>query len=173
MSHEFQRAARNDGGSAPSRSEATSAAPELEPRVQRPGGEIVTIRPDAVLMTKQRLPTFVGVSHSTAGTSGISMNLVVIPPGGAAEPHLHRGYETAIYILEGEVETRYGARLARSMVNRAGDFIFIPADVPHQPINLSALEPARAIVARNDANEQESVAPYDPAADHWSPSSQS
>jgi uncharacterized RmlC-like cupin family protein len=88
------------------------------------------------------------------------MNLVVIPPGGAAEPHLHKGYETAIYLLEGRVRTRYGPGLRESMINEAGDFIFIPADVPHQPINLSAEEPAKAIVARNDPNEQESVVRY-------------
>lgn len=127
--------------------------------------EIVTIRPDETVMTKQRLPYFLGVSEATANASGISMNLVIIPPGGAAEPHYHRGFETAIFVLEGEVETRYGRGLAKTTVNRAGDFMFIPADVPHQPINLSAIRPARAIVARNDANEQESVVPYDPAAD--------
>jgi uncharacterized RmlC-like cupin family protein len=43
--------------------------------------------------------------------------------------------------------------------------MFIPADLPHQPVNLSATEPAHAIVARNDPDEQESVEPYDPASD--------
>ena len=89
------------------------------------------------------------------------MHMVVIPPGAAAEPHLHRGYETAIYLLEGRVETRYGPGLAQSVVNQAGDFIFIPADLSHQPINLSTTNPARAIVARNDPNEQESVELYE------------
>jgi len=37
-----------------------------------------------------------------------------------------------------EVETRYGEGLKKSVVNEAGDFIFIPPDVPHQPVNLSA-----------------------------------
>jgi uncharacterized RmlC-like cupin family protein len=32
--------------------------------------------------------------------------------------------------------------------------------VPHEAVNLSATEPARAIVARNDAAEQDKVAPY-------------
>jgi uncharacterized RmlC-like cupin family protein len=32
--------------------------------------------------------------------------------------------------------------------------------VPHQPTNLSATEPALALVARNDANEQEHVVAY-------------
>jgi uncharacterized RmlC-like cupin family protein len=111
--------------------------------------EIVTVRPSTETMSRQQLP-------------GISMNLVVIPPGASAKPHIHRGYESAIYLLEGHVETRYGPGLRKSVINKAGDFIFIPADVPHQPINLSATQPARAIVARNDPNEQEHVFPYNP-----------
>jgi uncharacterized RmlC-like cupin family protein len=130
--------------------------------VVQPTAGIVTVRPTKEIMTRQRLPNFVGVSQATAGSTAIAMNLVVIPPGAAAEPHLHRGYETAIYILEGRVRTRYGPNLEQETINEAGDFMFIPADVPHQPINLSDTEPAKAIVARNDPNEQESVVPYQP-----------
>jgi uncharacterized RmlC-like cupin family protein len=45
------------------------------------------------------LPYFVGISEQSVGENGISMNLIIIPPGGAADAHLHRGYETAIYVL--------------------------------------------------------------------------
>lgn len=124
---------------------------------QGSGVGVVTVRPEAGTMTRQRIPYFVGVSGATAGARGICMHLVVIPPGGAAEPHVHRGYETAVFLLEGRVLTRYGANLENEVINEAGDFLYIPADVPHQPVNLSATEPARAIVARNDADEQESV----------------
>ena len=123
--------------------------------------EIVTVHPTNTTMTRQKLPNFVGISGATTGAKHISMNMVIIPPGGAAQPHVHRGYETAIYLLHGRVETRYGPGLAKSVIHEAGDFIFIPADVPHQPVNLSATEPAHALVARNDPNEQESVEPYD------------
>lgn len=124
---------------------------------------IVTIRPEQETMTRQRLPNFVGISQATAGAAGISMNVVIIPAGAAAEPHLHRGYETAIYLLSGRVQTFYGDGLRQSVINEAGDFIFIPANVPHQPVNLSQTEAAQAIVARNDPNEQESVEGYTPA----------
>ena len=127
--------------------------------------EIVTVRPETTTLTKQQLPNFVGISGASAGAKHLSMNLVIIPPGGAAQPHVHRGYETAIYLLEGEVETRYGAGLRKSVIHKAGDFIFIPADVPHQPVNRSATQPAKALVARNDPNEQESVVVYDPASE--------
>jgi uncharacterized RmlC-like cupin family protein len=127
--------------------------------------EIVTVRSTTTTMTRQQLPNYVGISGKTAGAKHLSMNFVVIPPGGKAQPHVHRGYETAIYLLRGRVETRYGPGLRQSMVHEAGDFIFIPADVPHQPVNLSTTEPAHALVARNDPNEQESVVAYDPATD--------
>ncbi|MEB3174875.1 MAG: cupin domain-containing protein [Cyanobacteriota bacterium] len=127
--------------------------------------DIITVRPAETVDTIQRLPNFVGISEQTAGARGLSMNLVVIPPGAKAEPHYHDGYETAIYLLEGRVETFYGDNLAKSVVNQKGDFIFIPNGVPHQPVNLSQTEAALALVARNDPNEQESVQVYRPGQD--------
>jgi uncharacterized RmlC-like cupin family protein len=85
---------------------------------------------------------------------------VVIPPGGSAQAHVHKGFESAIYLVQGRVETRYGEGLKKSVINEAGDFIFVPADVPHQPFNLSDTEPAIAIVARSDPNEQEHTILY-------------
>jgi uncharacterized RmlC-like cupin family protein len=125
--------------------------------------DIITVRPAETVDTIQRLPNFVGISEQTAGAQGLSMNLVVIPPGAKAEPHYHDGYETAIYLLEGQVQTFYGENLAKSVVNQKGDFIFIPNGVPHQPVNLSSTEAALALVARNDPNEQESVQVYRPS----------
>jgi uncharacterized RmlC-like cupin family protein len=127
---------------------------------KKPFNKIITIRPDQEIFTKQRLPYFFGVTGESCGSRGLSMSLVVIPPGGAALPHLHKGYETAVYILEGEVETRFGENLKESVTNKAGDFLYIPENLPHQPVNLSQTKPVRAIVARTDANEQESVFEY-------------
>jgi uncharacterized RmlC-like cupin family protein len=120
------------------------------------------IRPDRAVDTLQRLPYFIGVSGSTVGARGLSMHLVVIPAGARAEPHIHLGYETGIYVIEGRVETRYGEGLTQSIVSEAGDFLFVPPGVPHEAINLSSTEAARAIVARNDPAEQDKVAPYRP-----------
>ena len=124
--------------------------------------EIVTIRPQGTHLTKQQLPNFEGVSAGTAGAKGICMHLVIIPAGGRAVAHYHDGYETAIYIIQGRAETKYGADLEFSSTNEAGDFLFIPPNVPHQPINLSDTEEVIAVVSRNDANEQESVVVYNP-----------
>ena len=128
----------------------------------KPTDRVITVRPSGTLNTRQQLPNFEGVSAATTGATGLCMHMVVIPPGGKAVPHLHKGYETAIYIVKGRAETRYGDGLKQSEINQAGDFIFIPANVPHQPVNLSATEEVVAIVARNDPNEQESVVLYNP-----------
>ena len=123
---------------------------------------IVTVRPTTQMMSRQGLPNFVGVSAETTGSRGLCMNLVIIPPGGKAEPHYHDGFETAIYLVQGRVETLYGEGLHQSVTNEVGDFLFIPPNVPHQPRNLSETEPAIAIISRNDPKEQESVVLYDP-----------
>jgi uncharacterized RmlC-like cupin family protein len=124
--------------------------------------EVRVIRPTGEGVDRQQLGYFLGISAETCGATGLAMHLVVVPPGAAAEPHLHDGYETAIYQLEGRVETRYGEGLEQSVVTEAGDFLFVPPGVPHQAVNLSTTEPAVAIIARNDANEQERVVPYRP-----------
>lgn len=121
---------------------------------------VQNLRPGAEVMTKQRLPYFVGISGQTVGASGLSMHLVIIPPDGRSEPHLHIGYETGIYVLSGRVRTRWGEALENEVVSEAGDFLFIPPGVPHEAINLSRTEAAQAIVARNDPAEQDKVEPY-------------
>ena len=124
---------------------------------------VQVLRPDREVMTRQRLPYFVGISGQTVGAKGLSMHIVVIPPGAKADPHLHLGYETGIYVLQGRVLTRWGHALEHEVVSEAGDFLFVPPDVPHEAINLSATEAARAVVARNDPAEQDKVRPYEGA----------
>src|SRR5438874_2544649 len=109
---------------------------------------------------RQQLSYTTGVSARVCGSTSLSMSYIVVPPGGAAEPHTHVGYETAIYQLSGRVETSFGPDLAESVVTEAGDFLFVPPGVPHQPRNVSDTEPASAIVARNDPRDEERVVPY-------------
>ena len=90
---------------------------------------VVVIRPQDAIPTRQGLPAFVGVAAGTAGATGICMNIVEIPAGAAAEPHAHAGFETAIYLLEGSVETRWGHALEHRTVTKPGDFLYIAAGV--------------------------------------------
>ena len=97
------------------------------------------------------------VSAESVGSSAIHMQLLTVPPGAHANAHKHEAHETAIYVLSGEVGMWYGEKLEQHMVSRPGDFVYIPANMPHLPYNMSKTEPATAVVARTDPNEQESV----------------
>ncbi len=121
------------------------------------GQGVSMVRATKESMSKQGIPYYVGVSAENAGAERVSLNLIVIPPGGHAEAHYHRGHESAIYLIKGRVKTRYGERLEKEIINEAGDFLFIEPNVPHQPFNLDDKEPAVAVVARSDPREQESV----------------
>jgi uncharacterized RmlC-like cupin family protein len=121
---------------------------------------VLPVVPTQELATLQRLPYFLGISGGTVGATGLSMHLVIIPPGSKSEPHVHVGYETGIYVLEGEVLTRWGDHLENEVVSSAGQFLFIPAGVPHEATNLSHTTAARAVVARNHPAEQDNVVPY-------------
>ena len=106
---------------------------------------------------KQGLNYAPGISAETAGAQGIHLQIVTMPPGAKARAHLHENHETAIYILTGEAGMWYGDGLQEHMINRPGDYVYIPANVPHLPYNRSATEPCTALIARTDPNEQESV----------------
>jgi uncharacterized RmlC-like cupin family protein len=100
---------------------------------------------------------FEGISAQTTGARGLCMHRLEIPPGGSTRPHLHEHHETAIYVLHGRSEMRYGEGLREHLEVGAGQFLFIPAGMPHQPFNPSDREACVAVLARTDPNEQESV----------------
>ena len=85
---------------------AATASAELTVIGETDGKDIVTVRVGEAEQSKQALPIFTGISGKTAGAKGLSLLKVVIPPGGAAEPHVHKGFESAVYLLQGrEVQT--------------------------------------------------------------------
>jgi uncharacterized RmlC-like cupin family protein len=117
----------------------------------------LVIRPDETYGGKQGFDYFEGISAQSVGSQGVCMHLLTIPPGGKAKAHMHQDHETAIYVLSGEAEMWYGVNLGEHLVVKAGEFLYIPAGVPHLPANTSQSEPCTAVIARTDPNEQESV----------------
>jgi uncharacterized RmlC-like cupin family protein len=105
------------------------------------------------------LEYFAGISRGNAGSSKLCLQVVKFPPGARAKAHLHEGSESALYVLSGRVGMWHGDGLAEYLETGPGDFLFVPAGVPHLPFNTSETEAAEAIVARSDPNEQESVVP--------------
>ena len=106
---------------------------------------------------KQGLDYFAGISAGSAGATGICMHMVTIPPGARANAHLHENHETAIFVLSGEAEMWFGEGLTKYMTMKAGDYVYIPAGVPHLPGNPNPDVPCVGVLARTDPNEQESV----------------
>ena len=121
------------------------------------GVTCTVVRAGAAYRGKQELSYFPGISAESVGAVGLCLHLLTIPPGGRAKAHLHQNHESAIYVLSGRARMRYGERLEEEVEVGPGDFLYIPAGVPHLPANMSQSEPATALVARTDPNEQESV----------------
>ena len=69
-------------------------------------------------------------------------------------------------MISGEAHTWFGERLEEHVIVGAGELFYIPAGMPHLPTNLGD-QPCVAVIARTDANEQESVVLL-PELEPWS-----
>lgn len=119
--------------------------------------DCVIVRSGETFVGKQAFTYSAGIYAENTGAERICMHLLNIPPGGRAKAHLHENHETAIYVISGVAEMWYGQNLEKHMVVRAGEYLYIPAGMPHLPYNPSETEVATAVLARTDPKEQESV----------------
>ena len=98
-----------------------------------------------------------GVSAETTGASALFLGLVTLPAGERTKAHVHERHESAHYMLSGEeVELWTGAQLQQRDVVRPGDYLFVPAGMPHVAVNRGR-SPAVFVGARNEPTAQESV----------------
>jgi uncharacterized RmlC-like cupin family protein len=124
---------------------------------RQPAPTCVRIERSPEYRGKQGLEYFAGVSAQTTGSQNLCLHMVTIPPLARAKPHLHESHESAVYVLSGEAGMWYGENLREHMWLHAGDFLYIPANMPHLPYNASDSVPCVGLIARTDPNEQESV----------------
>jgi len=75
----------------------------------------------------------------------------VVEPGSRTGIHHHGEQETIAYVLSGTCDIRWGARGESIARATAGDFIHVPAFLPHMEINPSTEEPFRWVVVRSTA----------------------
>lgn len=115
------------------------------------------LKASAPYIGKQGFTYAPAVSAETVGSAALHMQLITMPPGAKGKAHKHLTHETAIYVLSGESGTWYGERLEHHVIARAGDFLYMPPNVPHLPYNMSGTEPVVGVIARTDPNDQESV----------------
>jgi uncharacterized RmlC-like cupin family protein len=99
-----------------------------------------------------------GISAQTVGSESLWLGSVVLPPGGRTNAHVHERHESAFFMLSGdEVELWTGDHLQVCARARPGDYLYIPAGVPHVAVNRSTTLQAVFVGARSDPDEQESV----------------
>ena len=93
-----------------------------------------------------------GVSASLVGARGIHLAIATLPAGSRSSAHWHTNCESAIYITRGRGRFLVGEKLEESLEFEAGDFIYVPAEALHQPVN-DGPEPVEMVVARNSPVE--------------------
>lgn len=100
-----------------------------------------------------------GMSAKNVGSQGLSINVATVPPGAIAYAHIHDGFEVMLFIVQGRVKHTYGENLSKSVINEAGDFIYIKPGMPHEVFNIGD-EPLIAFVARSTADEWDKIINY-------------
>ena len=90
------------------------------------------------------------INHARAGAHKLWAGTVEIHPNAKTGPHHHGELESVIYIISGRARMRWGERLEFFADAGPGDFIYVPAFVPHQEINALANEPLMCVVVRSD-----------------------
>jgi uncharacterized RmlC-like cupin family protein len=83
--------------------------------------------------------------------STIWAGLFEVAPGSRTGIHHHGEQETIAYVLSGICDIRWGAKGDSIARAQAGDFIHVPAFLPHMEINPSRQEPFRWVVVRSTA----------------------
>ena len=116
------------------------------------------VRPGGTYTGKQGPDYTPGVSAESVGAQALWLGSVTLPgAGGRTRAHVHEAHESAFFFVEGEeVELWTGEQLDDRQIARPGDYLYIPAGVPHVAVNRSSTR-ALLVGARTDPNEQESV----------------
>jgi uncharacterized RmlC-like cupin family protein len=114
------------------------------------------IRPGESYVGQQGFTYLAGLTGTTAGSHALCMTVLTLPDGARAKTHLHQAIETAVYIIEGEADMHFGDRLEHLLHARAGEYVYIPADMPHLVLNRSGA-PCRALVAHSAADDQAGI----------------
>ena len=114
------------------------------------------IGPGQTYVGKQGFTYGAGASAETVGAKHVCMNILPVPVGGRAKVHYHQGIETIAYLLDGACVVYYRDRLEDAIAIRAGERVYMPADVPHAPANESAAS-CTWIVVHASGSDQDGI----------------
>jgi uncharacterized RmlC-like cupin family protein len=96
------------------------------------GGELDSNTPQTLGMQRRA-----AVTTERTGATKLWAGTVSIEAKARTGPHHHGELESVIYVVNGVARLRWGDRLEFVAEAGAGDFIYVPAFVPHQEINAS------------------------------------
>jgi uncharacterized RmlC-like cupin family protein len=108
------------------------------------------------------------IDAESVGSEKLWFGRVTCPPGLNSGPHHHGEAETAGHMLSGErIRIYFGENYQEFVDIEPGDYLFVPAYVPHIEVNMSDTEAAEFVTARSPANIvvnlDDQVPPAEPA----------
>ena len=100
------------------------------------------------------------ISQATTGATNIFMGLIRVPAGAQSRPHFHEHCESALYMLQGGIEIRWGDKLEDAVEVHQGDLLYVPPRETHVVRNLSDTDVAEYVVARDSPTEDSVEVPW-------------
>ena len=100
------------------------------------------------------------ISQATTGATNIYMGVFRVPAGAQSRPHYHESCESAVYMLSGSLEVKWGDRLEQTVTIGPGDMVYVPPRETHLLTNLSDADAAEYVVARDSPTEDSVEVPW-------------
>jgi uncharacterized RmlC-like cupin family protein len=100
------------------------------------------------------------ISQATTGATNLYMAVFRVPAGARSRPHYHEACESAVYLLSGRLEVRWGDQLEEVVELEPRDMVYVPPRETHILRNLSDAEPAEYVVARDSPTEDSVEVPW-------------
>lgn len=129
-----------------------SPRPKTQPTKADAQSPISVVHPAELNSATQQTPGSLRMS-AIAASNGIASSLwggiFVVEPSAKTGIHHHGEQDTVVYVLEGEACVRWGTSGEHSATVGAGDFLHVPAWLPHQELNPSEEHPFRWVVVRS------------------------
>lgn len=113
---------------------------------------IRVVRPDQLDSGTAQTPgsqRFAAIPPGASIESPMWGGLFLVEPGARTGIHHHGKQHTIAYVLSGSSYVRWGERGEFNVTLHAGDFLYVPAWLPHQEINPSSEKPFQWIVVRS------------------------
>lgn len=104
--------------------------------------------PDTKGMNRQ-----VAISGTRSGATSLWAGTNHIKPGEITGAHHHGALESVIFIISGHAIMRWGDRLEYITKAGPGDFLLVPAYLPHQELNASDTEDLHCALVRSGPEE--------------------